>query len=125
MCAHSYRSPSRYSPSPPSLLVSSISIPPHPAPSPHHNVLPSPVSSISYRNLHNVQSGAANQACHREQFADWKQKVNGYVRHFQAPLSFEYTAEKEQVMQRISKYVLSQVRAESRIATGTTYLVQE
>eukprot|EP00927_Polykrikos_kofoidii_P039352 TRINITY_DN33755_c0_g1_i1.p1 TRINITY_DN33755_c0_g1~~TRINITY_DN33755_c0_g1_i1.p1 ORF type:complete len:1158 (-),score=210.38 TRINITY_DN33755_c0_g1_i1:56-3121(-) len=50
-----------------------------------------------------VDTSKLEQAAHRDQFDDWKVKVNAYASHFQQPLAWEYEAEKQSVMHRVKR----------------------
>eukprot|EP01059_Diplonema_ambulator_P031685 TRINITY_DN589_c0_g1_i1.p1 TRINITY_DN589_c0_g1~~TRINITY_DN589_c0_g1_i1.p1 ORF type:complete len:1300 (+),score=277.94 TRINITY_DN589_c0_g1_i1:577-3900(+) len=50
-----------------------------------------------------LQSKAKNQACHREQFEEWKLNVDGYTKFFQRALVKEKDEEREQVKIRLKK----------------------
>ena len=55
-------------------------------------------------------STAKNQACHREQFEDWKQNVVNYVNFFQRPLALEREEERRQVVARLQRPMVSLVK---------------
>lgn len=50
-----------------------------------------------------VDASKLEQSAHREQFEDWKIKVNAYAAHFKPSLAWEYQAEKQSVMHRVKR----------------------
>jgi len=50
-----------------------------------------------------VDASKLEQTAHREQFEEWKIKVNEYAKHFKPSLAWEYEAEKQSVMHRVRR----------------------
>ena len=53
-----------------------------------------------------MSSMAKNQACHRQQFEEWKQCIDDYTKFFKPLLNAEYEEEKRQVQDRTSRLTL-------------------